>query len=455
MGTSEKEDGSELTKDLKQASILVVDDEPGMRNFLVKTLTPHCKFVAEAATVAAAENQLKDRYFDIVVLDNMMPGQKGIDWLASRHASGEFTDAIMVTAYADLETAIDALRAGASDFVLKPFRSNQLLNAVRRCLQVTRLRRENLLLKRELEQATQTRLVRSELLGDSAALTQIKAILDRIKNLATPVLFAGASGTGKEVAARYLHAISDRRDNPFVPIGCGSIPDDLVEYELFGHQDGAFPGARAGREGLLASANGGTVFFDEITDLSLSAQSKLVRVLEDGAIRSVGSERMIDVDLRLLFATNKSLAQEVAAGRFREDLYFRINVLDVSMPPLPQRENDVVILAEHFMAELAKRLRLAPLEIDSTTKSALLRHDWPGNIRELRNIIERSLILGRFAIETLSPVPANKAIEPLEDVERRTILTALEAVSGNKTEAARKLGVSRKTIDRKCAAWGL
>lgn len=455
MTTSNQGDTSELTRDLGHATVLVVEDEPGMRNFLVKTLSPFCHQVEQAETVAQADARLAERHYDIVILDNIMPGRKGLDWLTERHQSGGFTDVIMVTAYADLETAIMALRAGASDFVLKPFRSNQLLNAVRRCLQVSRLRRENLLLKRELERKDPTRSRRSELLGTSAQIVAIKSVLERMKDVLTSVLITGASGTGKEVAARYLHSISARASGPFVPIACGSIPDELVEFELFGHASGAFPGATKAREGLLSSARAGTVFFDEISELSLSSQASLLRAIEDGVIRAVGSERTEDVDLRFVFATSKSLAQEVAAGRFREDLLFRINVIEVEMPPLAQRGDDVILLAELFMEELSKRLRLAPLALDQGVRSALIRHDWPGNIRELRNMIERSLILGRFASDSLRPVQSSKAIESLEDIERRAILSALEAVAGNRTEAARRLGVSRKTIERKCAAWGL
>ena len=443
-----------LTDHLREARVLVVDDEPGMRNFLVKVLTPYCREVAEAADAAQAGACLAERHFDIMILDNMMPGQTGIDWLAEQRERGGFTDTIMVTAYADLETAIEAMRAGASDFVLKPFRSNQLLNAVRRCMQMAALRRENTLLRRELENTDLGRRRRHELVGASRALEEVRATLDRLKDIDTPVLITGASGTGKEVAARHLHHISDRAGRPFVPISCGAIPAEMIEMELFGHAPGAFPGAGEGREGLLASAQGGTVFLDEVAGLGPAAQTALLRVLEDGMIRPVGTERDTQLDLRFVLATSKDLAREVAEGRFREDLLFRINVLELRMPPLSRRETDVIELAELFLEELGARLRLAPLSIDSATRAAMLRHDWPGNIRELRNFIERSLIFGRFPLETLAPARGEE-IAPLDEVERRQILTALEAVGGNRTEAARRLGVSRKTIDRKCAAWGL
>lgn len=447
-------DTAGLTGNLRGASVLVVDDEPGMRNFLLKTLAPYCQDVAEADSAEAAEHLLARRHFDVVILDNMMPGRSGIDWLAEQRRQGSFADTIMITAYADLETAIEAMRAGAADFVLKPFRSNQVLNAVRRCIEFAQLRRENALLRHALNSTDPRRRQRDRLIGSSPGIEEVRWMLERVANMPTPVLICGESGTGKEVAARHLHALSDRAARPFVAINCAAIPADLLEVELFGHTRTAFPGTEAMREGLLVSAQGGTVFLDEIGDLTPAAQMALGRVLEDRAVRPVGSEREVPLDLRFVFASSKELSAEVAAGRFREDLFFRVNVLDIRMPPLRQRGGDTLELAELFMAELAAQLGLPPLAFDAATRAAVLRHRWPGNIRELLNFIERSLIFGRFPLETLAPPPSGE-IEPLETVERRQILAALTAAGGNRTEAARRLGISRKTIDRKCAAWGL
>ncbi|UWQ28136.1 sigma-54 dependent transcriptional regulator [Leisingera sp. M523] len=444
-----------LTDPLELASILIVDDEPGMRNFLVKTLRPLCRLVDEAENTEAAAALLNTRQYDVMILDNIMPGQKGLEWLAEQRRDGGFTDTILITAYADLQTAIDALRAGASDFILKPFRSNQILNALRRCLETARLKRENMLLRRELETTGAGRRRRRELVGTSPAIARVCSTLDRVAQVSTPVLITGASGTGKEVAARHLHMRSNRAGAPFVPVQCGAIPADVIEYELFGHAPGAFPGAPAGREGLLASAQGGTVFFDEIGELSPSAQSTLLRVLEDGRIRPIGTERTVQLDLRFVMSSSRALAEAVDAGSFRADLLFRINVIDIAMPPLRERGSDIIDLAELFLTEIAAQLQLPPLALPAGVKSALLRHDWPGNIRELRNFIERSLIFGSFSLDTLAPARPAASILPLEEVERREILQALEAVGGNRSEAARQLGVSRKTIDRKCAAWGL
>nr|WP_245846911.1 sigma-54 dependent transcriptional regulator [Paracoccus seriniphilus] len=450
-----RQDGH-LTEALAQASILVVDDEPGMRNFLVKTLAPHCRTVVEAANTDEAAAQLSARHFDIMLLDNVMPGRKGLDWLAEQNTKGGVTDVIMVTAYADLETAIAAMRAGASDFLLKPFRSNQLLNALRRCQQTAMLRRENRLLRHELDQSDLGRRQRNRLLGTSPEISAIRDTLDRVKDVDTPLLITGPSGSGKEVAARHLHAASARARHPFVPINCATIPSDMIEVELYGHAAGIHPGATTAREGLLVSAQGGTVFIDEVAELDAPAQSALLRVLEDGLVRPVGTERSLQLDARFILATSKSLEQEVAEGRFRADLFFRIDVLNIQMPPLAHRGTDVLELAEMYLNDLSQRLGLTRLEIDPPVRAAMLRHDWPGNIRELRNFIERSLIFGHFPLETLGGKSASAApIEPLDQMERRQILRALEAVGGNRTEAARRLGVSRKTIDRKCAAWGL
>ena len=453
-GTDEGSRPDELTGLLARAAVLVIDDEPGMRNFLVKTLRLYCREVVEAADVDQAEACIQQTSFDVVLLDNVMPGRNGIEWLAERHRQGSIADTIVVTAYADLDTAIEAMRAGARDFILKPVRSNQVLNAVRRCIELGQLKRENALLRHELQSTDIWRRRRSELVGDSEEVEQVRRTLGRVANMPTPILICGESGTGKEVAARHLHAASERAERPFVAVNCAAIPADMLEVELFGHTRHAFAGAEEAREGLLVSAQGGTVFLDEIGELSSAAQLALTRVLEDRAVRPVGGELEVPLDLRFVCATSKDLAGEVAAGRFREDLYFRVNVIEIRMPPLRRRGADTLALAELFMSEIARHLGLARLEIDASTRAAILRHRWPGNIRELLNFIERSLIFGRFPLETLAPPPEDE-IETLETVERRQILDALEATHGNRAEAARRLGVSRKTVDRKCSAWGI
>ncbi len=440
---------------LAQASILVVDDEPGMRNFLVKILSPRCQHVVAAADCTEAARLLDRQHFDIVILDNVMPGQNGLEWLREQRAIGFFADAILITAFADLETAIEALRAGAVDFVLKPFRSNQILNAVARSLDRRHLRRENFLLRYEL--ASGGAEMRAGLVGNSAQIAEIGALLKRAAPLPTPVLFTGETGTGKEVAARVLHAMSDRADKPFVPVNCATTSPDLIAAELFGDVTGHADSPEARRDGLLLHASGATIFLDEIGDLPLPVQGMLLRVIEEMRLRPFGAEREVPLNLRFIFATNKDLAAEVEAGRFRADLWHRINVLNIHMPSLRARAADIPDLAAHFMAEIAHQLGVPPLALGEDVLLNLSTYDWPGNVRELRNLIERSLILGEFPPEFAGGAgdfcPENP--DTLACVERRHILRILEACGGNRAEAARRLGVSRKTIDRKCAMWNV
>ncbi|HJT22651.1 MAG TPA: sigma-54 dependent transcriptional regulator [Nitrospira sp.] len=276
----------------------------------------------------------------------------------------------------------------------------------------------------------------------------------RVAPLPTSVLFTGQSGTGKEVAARSLHSLSNRADKLFVPVNCGAIPPDIIESELFGHLKGAFTGAGRPREGLFMHAQGGTLFLDEIADLPYMLQSKLLRVLEDRRVRPVGSEREIPFDARFIFATNAGLQGRVKAGTFRADLYFRINVMEIHLPPLRDRGDDVLQLAALFMHEFAQQLGMPPVAIDERIRASLTRYDWPGNIRELRNLIERTVILGAFPKDfERSPDDGDEGGQSLAEVERRHILSMLRETGGDREEAARRLGISRKTIDRKCATW--
>ena len=441
---------------LERVAILIVDDEPGMRNFLVRTLQPYCRMVDEAGDTGEASAKLDVHHYDVVILDNIMPGKNGVEWLAEQRRIGFFADAILMTAYADLETAIGALRAGAMDFILKPFRSNQLLNAVARCLDRSTLSRENQLLRHQLHATSDHLLLRDKLIGHSRQISEIRETIARVAPLPTSVLITGESGTGKEVAARSVHELSERADKPFVPVNCAAIPSDIIEAELFGHLKGAFTGAGAARDGLFMHAQGGTLFLDEIGDLPLALQGKLLRAIEDRRVRPVGSEREVPVDLRFVFATNADLKAEVEAGRFRADLFYRINVLQLEMPPLRERGADIEELAALFMQKLAKQLGMPPVPMGEDVVVGLLAYDWPGNVRELRNMIERSLILGRFPEEFRGQDRLETAdSETLEDVEKRHILTVLGQSGGNRAEAARRLGVARKTIDRKLAAWNV
>jgi DNA-binding NtrC family response regulator len=327
---------------------------------------------------------------------------------------------------------------------------------VARCLDRIRLQRENYVLRYELKATSDHILLRDRLIGESTAIGGVRETIARVAPLPTSVLLTGQSGTGKEVAARSLHALSDRAEKPFVPVNCGAIPPDMIESELFGHLKGAFTGAERAREGLFLHAQGGTLFLDEISEMPPATQSKLLRVLEDRKVRPVGSEREVPVDLRFVFATNAELEREVQAGRFRADLFFRINVMQIHLPPLKERDGDAVELAALFMKKLSAQLAMPAVPIDAATRRALSTYDWPGNVRELRNLIERTLILGRFPDgfgRGTALAPAGGEGGSLADVERRHILSVLAACAGQRDEAARQLGISRKTIDRKLAAW--
>lgn len=445
-GLAATTESREIDRVLRNVSVLVVDDEPGMRNFLLRTLGPRCKRVEEAASSEAASKQLDAHHFDLVILDNVMPGQSGLDWLSEQRRVGLFAEVILITAYADLDTAIHALRVGAADFVMKPFRSNQILNAVSRCMDQRYLRRENFLLKYELR--ADNLAARGRLIGNSPGISAVRSTLEKVARTRTSVLLTGDSGTGKEIAARTLHTMSDRADKPFVPVNCAAISHDHMALELFGD-------VSAARDGLLLHASGGTLFLDEIAELPPSVQATLLRVIEDNRTRPQGAEREIPLNLRFVFASNVDLQAAVARGTFRKDLYHRINVVSVHMPPLRERVGDIGELAELFMWQFSRNLGVPPLPISEAVLLNLARYSWPGNVRELRNLIERSLILGAFPPE-FAGAPDGAGVEPAESllaVERRHILSILEACGGNRAEAARRLGISRKTIDRKCAIW--
>lgn len=432
---------------LSTASVLVIDDEPGMRNFLAKTLGPRVKRLAQAGSAREATERLDEAQFDVIVVDNKMPGGSGIDWVSEQRRKGLYAEVVLITAYADLETAIAALRAGVSDFILKPFRANQLIGAVARTLDRGALRRDNRLLRHALGTEGAVQLV-----GHSPPMEALRAMLDKLAPLPTPVLFTGATGTGKELAARTLHGMAARSERPFVALNCAAVAPDRIAAELFG----VVEGDRL-RPGLFLLAEGGTLFLDEVAQMSYPLQASLLRVIEDQRVRPIGAEREIPLNLRLTFASNSDLEEAVAEGRFRADLYHRLNVVRIEMPPLRDRSEDITELAALFIRHFSKALGMPELKLDDQTLMKLRRYHWPGNVRELRNLIERSVILGAFPSDFAGQgsVTGAQAIENLDLVTQRHIMHILELSGGNRAEAARRLGVSRKTIDRKVAGWGL
>ena len=437
------------------ASLLVVDDEPGMRNFLEKTLAPRAGRVMAAGSAEEAEALLAQHHIDLVVLDIAMPGRSGLDLLRDLRRRGHPCEVVLITAYADLDTAIEALRAGAGDFLLKPFRVTQVLNAVRQGLERSRLKRENWLLRRNLSE----RLPPPDaLVGRSIVVRGLQTALRRVAAVDSTVLLTGESGTGKELAALTLHRLSPRAAAPFVPVNCATAAPAHLEAELFG-QGGALPH----RDGLFVCAQGGTLFLDEIAELPLALQASLLRVLEDRQVRPVGSEQAAPVDLRIVAASNRPLPAEVQAGRFRKELYYRLQVVEITLPPLRSHKEDIADLVAHFVQTLAPRLGVPPIEITTDELGYLQQYDWPGNVRELRNLIERSLIVGALNVSALyqSMARAERTVThrmpagpvDLQTLEKRHIQSVLESVGGDKTRAAQLLGISRRTLERRCAEW--
>jgi DNA-binding NtrC family response regulator len=440
----------------KHSSVLIVDDEPGIRQFLKKGLDSYFGLVEVAEDAQSAEELRQRCHFDLIISDIRLPNMSGVDWVSDIRQQGGTTSVIFITAHANMEMAIAALQAGASDFILKPFRMQQMLASIQLALSQQKIERENRVLKRQVDQ-----IYDSGMIGQCDAMMDICEVLQRVAPMPTTVLLEGESGTGKELAARALHRWSKRKGS-FVPINCGAISPELMESELFGHTKGAFTGAQQSREGLFTYADGGTLFLDEIGEMPLPMQVHLLRVLEEKAIRPVGSNRETPVDVRVIAATNRNLSKEVEQGNFREDLFYRINVVSIRMPALRERMDDLPALVQHFATSIAKDLGVPLPDITDDDLDALRAYDWPGNIRELKNIIERCLLLKRSPMQCIDPQAfksmgsesaAGDTSQRLEDVEKQHILKVLEEEAGNKSAAARRLGVSRKTLERKVKHW--
>ena len=438
-------------------SVLIVDDEPGIQSFFLRGLTSRFDLIETAGDVKTASALLERCHFDLIISDIRLPDRTGVEWVTELRDKGNLTPVIFITAYASLETAIEALRVGAMDFILKPFRLEQILAAIDRCLETQQLRRENFVLRRQLEQHLEV----GGIIGECEAVHSVCQIIRQVARMPSTVLIEGESGTGKELAARAIHELSQRKGN-FVSVNCGAMTAELMESELFGHVKGSFTGAHQAREGLFAYANGGTLFLDEIGEMPLTMQVHLLRVLEEQRIRPVGSNRETPIDVRILAATNRELVQRVKEGLFRQDLFYRLNVLSIRLPPLRERGQDVDLLAHHFSKRLSGELGVNALPLDRAEIMRLQAYDWPGNVRELKNVIERALLLGIMPSQCLAGTPSGRK-QPvlkeeallLEDVEKQHILRVLALEDSNKSAAARQLGISRKTLERKLNGWAL
>ncbi|WP_159656538.1 sigma-54-dependent transcriptional regulator [Vibrio atypicus] len=457
-------------------SVLVVDDEVGMQAILNKALSKWFSRVDTAGSIEDAEILRTTNHYDLIILDINLPGRSGIDWEEAFTDEDRKADVIFMTGYADLETAISALKLGASDFILKPFNLEQMLQAVQRCMDKRLAERHQYALHHDFK-----RHIKTEIVGGSERTKQLKQLITQFAPSRASVLIEGESGTGKELVARGVHEAS-QRSGPFVPINCGAIAPELLESELFGHTSGAFTGAKKNREGMFRVANGGTLFLDEIGEMPLSMQSALLRVLEQRTIRPVGSEKEISIDVRIVAATNRNLQEEVNKGHFRQDLFYRLNVLKIDVAPLRERKTDLIDLVPFFTRMLAAELGIGDPKWAHEDIIAMNDYDWPGNIRELKNLIERCILLGKppahywREINGAAPqqnvsVTVSSGCElidlpqgldskqgypnswTLKEVEKAHIQQLVDLHDGNKSAAARELGVARKTLERKYKEW--
>ena len=431
----------------------------GFEIILQRGLLKYFGLVETAEDSYAAENLRQRCHFDLIITDIRRPGLNGMEWVTDLREQGVNTGVIFITAQAHLEMAISALRLGAVDFILKPFRMEQMMSALQRFLLNQELQRENHTFSLPANQIYDS----VNLIGNCHQMTGICEVIKRVAPMPSTILIEGESGTGKELAARAIHELSGRPGS-FVPINCGAISAELLESELFGHQKGAFTGAHQTRDGLFTYANNGTLFLDEIGEMPLSMQAYLLRVLEESSIRPVGANQQVPVDVRVIAATNRDLGELVRTGSFREDIYYRLNVLSIRMPTLRERLDDIPALTHHFLDTLASELGTKAPRIGEDEMKRLCDYDWPGNVRELKNVIERSLLLNASPSQCLAgsamlnkdcAVIKNEADLQLKAVEKFHILSVLKREGGNKSAAARLLGVSRKTLERKVQAWGV
>jgi len=462
----------------KVGRILVVDDEASLRDALGKLLSAEGFEVRSAGNGREALEVLSSERFDFILCDLRMPGMGGLELLREITARGVPGTVIMMSAFGTVETAVEAMKLGAYDYVSKPFMSEEILLTLRKAAERERLREENVSLRREIERVSRP----EEILYASRAMEEVVRTAGRVKDYDVMVLVTGESGTGKELVARLLHYGGRRRGGPFVAVNCGAIPETLLESELFGHRRGAFTEAKTDRAGLIEEAGGGTLFLDEIGELPLSLQAKLLRFLQEGEIRRLGDTETRKVDARLVAATSRDLESDVGAGRFREDLFYRLNVVRIHVPPLRERNEDVPLLARHFLGQCCAKHGKREMTLSEDALAALTAHEWRGNVRELRNLMERCALLGasgEVTREVLAAVwggggtprvpdpgtsgvvriPVSPARPDLKaavrELERQLIRMALDRTGGSRPKAAELLGISHPALLYKAREYGI
>ncbi len=456
-----------VRSDPVQGRILIIDDDRSMCEILDSALRRRDFEVAWRTAPDEGLRLLGDQDFDVVVTDLNMQGMSGVDLCRQIAENREDIPVVVMTAFGSMETAVAAIRAGAYDFVTKPFEMDDIALTLERALRHRALREEVKRLRRAVDDSGKF----DDIIGQSSAMEKAYDLLDRVADSDTTVLITGESGTGKELVARALHKRSPRNRGPFVAINCAAMPETLLESELFGHTRGAFTDARQARPGLFVKAQGGTLFLDEIGEMPMGMQAKLLRALQERTVRPVGGDVEVPFDARIVAATNRDLETEVEEKRFREDLFYRINVVRINVPPLRSRGSDVLLLAQHFIERYSAAGRSKVKGMSSGAADKLLSYPWPGNVRELQNCVERAVALARYdqigvddlpekirdfkssrvIVETEDP----SELLPMDEVERRYILRVLEAVGGNKTMAAQVLGFDRRTLYRKLERCGV
>jgi two-component system response regulator HydG len=454
-----------------QNTILVVDDDSAHRTMLRTLIKGWGYAVSEADDGSTAIEKIKETPYDLVLMDVRMVTVSGLEALETIKAHNPAIPVIIMTAYSSVETAVAALKRGAHDYLTKPLDFDKLRLTLDRTMEHSRLKEENRLLRETLGQQFDSR----NIIGKSPAMLKLLETVSQVAPSEATVLISGESGTGKELIAGAIHFNSRRKNGPFVKINCAAITETLLESELFGHEKGAFTGADRRKEGRFSQADGGTLFLDEVSEMSLMMQVKLLRALQEREFNRVGGETTIRVDVRVIAATNKNLLDQINQGTFREDLYYRLNVVELQVPPLSDRSEDIPLLAGHFLEMFAAKNRKEIKGFSPGAMDKLIRYDWPGNVRELMNAIERAVVLARssYLDEADFPFMRNFSKEhrpensnrldarllqgevPLAELEKEAILRTLTAADGNKSEAARRLGITRKTLHKKLKAYGV